>query len=85
MNFQKLLLHRALTVEVKIAVVCQIQNRILIAPCRIVEHQPVALPAEFYGDRQRAGIPLLAVRRDAREADTVRLLRSLPDVFVKAA
>ena len=85
MDLQKLLLHRALTVEVKIAVVCQIQNRILIALRRIVEHQPVSLPAELHRYRQRAGIPLLAVRRDAREPDTVRLRRSLPDVFVKAA
>ena len=85
MNFQKLLLHGALSVEVKIAVVRQVQNRILIAPRRIVEHQPVSLPAELHRYRQRAGIPLLAVRRDAREPDTVRLLRSLPDVFVKAA
>ena len=53
MNFQKLLLHRALAVEVKIAVVGQVQNRILIAPRRIVEHQPVSLPAELHRYRQR--------------------------------
>ena len=81
MNFQKLLLHRALTVEVKIAVVRQIQNRILIALRRIVEHQPVSLPAELHRYRQRAGIPLLAVRRDACEADTVGLRLALPNML----
>ena len=85
MNFQKLLLHRALTVKIKIAVVRQVQNRILIAPRRIVEHQSVALPTELHRYCQRAGISLFAVRRDACEADTVGLRLALPDVFIKAA
>ena len=85
MDLQQLLLHVALAVEVKIAVIREIQDRVLIGLGMVMDAEAVALPAEAHRERERAGIALLAVGRDARKYEAVGILVRIPDVFVKAA
>ena len=84
MDHQQLILYASLPIEIEIAVVREIQDRVLIAHRVITDVQFIFLPAEFHADAQRAGIALLAVRRNAAEAQSVCFLVDLPHVLVKA-
>ena len=83
-DLQQMVINIAVSVQVEIAVVGEIDDRILIGFGIVVDGQAVASPTHGYLNVQIAGVALLAVGGQSGKNHRISLLSAGPEVLVEA-
>ena len=76
---------RAAAVQIKIAVVREVAERVPVALCVIRNHQRAVFYAVGHADRKRSGVALFHIGRNARKFHAVLQNLRVPDVLVESA
>ena len=76
---------RAAAVQIKIAVVREVAERVPVALCVIRNHQRAVFYAVGHADRKRSGVTLFHIGRNARKFHAVLQNLRVPDVLVEPA
>ena len=72
------------TVEIEVAVVCEVHNGILVRFCIITNYQAAPFPSDGNTDVQISGIAFFSIRRKARKDNGIAFLLTIPNIPVKA-